>query len=250
MKITFDNIDIVGRVIAENELYKHYHYSEMLIRYDSNFIGFKRMPTLDEFRAAEGYLREFHQKNGQDHVKFGFPPDQKLTDELFPYLQEQNYSIGTNELYSIKPYDFPEVSVNPDFQVEVVNSRTYKDYLTLQYEQDVQFGESFAEAKKILHHANFQSDRVVQVIAYYKDTPVGAVDVILRDLTAEIDNLFVQDSYQRKGIGSSIQRFVMDLFHDRIVILIADGEDTPREMYRKQNYHYVGFQIEALKVYK
>ncbi|MBS3681337.1 GNAT family N-acetyltransferase [Ornithinibacillus massiliensis] len=249
MKITFDNIDIVGHVIAENELYKHYHYSEILIRYDSNFIGFKRMPTIDEFKEAEAYLREFHLKKAQDHVKFEFPPDQKLTDELYQYLQEQHYTVGTNELYSIKPQDFPELSINPDIQVEEVNSSTYKDYLTLQYEQDVQFGESYAEAKKILHHANFQSDRVVQIIAYDKDIPVGAVDVILQDLTAEMDNLFVQDSYQRKGIGSSIQRFVMDLFRDRIVILIADGEDTPREMYRKQNYHYEGFQIEVLKVY-
>jgi len=55
-------------------------------------------------------------------------------------------------------------------------------------------------------------------------------------------------SYQRMGIGSTIQHFVMEHFHTKTVILVADGEDTPREMYQNQNYRFEGFQFEALKV--
>jgi hypothetical protein len=34
------------------------------------------------------------------------------------------------------------------------------------------------------------------------------------------------------------------------VILVADGEDTPRLMYQKQNYHCLGFRYEVQKVYE
>ncbi|MFS0674833.1 GNAT family N-acetyltransferase [Ornithinibacillus sp. 179-J 7C1 HS] len=250
MKVTFENIDTIGHVIEENALYKHYHYPEMLIRYDSNFIAFKRMPTLEEFKGAEAFLRKYHQKNGQEHVKFQFPQDEKLTDDLLRYLQDQKYVTGTNELYAINPIDFPKVSINPDIHVEEVNASTFDEYVALQYEQDLLFGENYAKTKKLLLHENFHNEKVVQIIAFDKDTAVGAVDVILKDTTAEIDNLFVKESYQRKGIGSRLQRFVMDAFRDRLVILIADGEDTPKEMYQKQNYTYLGFQIEALKIFK
>ena len=44
-----------------------------------------------------------------------------------------------------------------------------------------------------------------------------------------------------------MQRKIMDLFPNKTIILLADGEDTPREMYQRQNYQQQGFQYEALK---
>jgi GNAT superfamily N-acetyltransferase len=249
MKITFDNIETIGHVMKENDLYKHFHYPELLTRYDSNFIAFKRLPSMEEFKKAEEYLRAFHVRNGQNHVKFIFPPDNSLSVELVTYFNRESYTTGLNELYSINPSDFPVVSENPSIRVEKVDAENYTNYVTLQYDQDIQFGENFAKEKIKLHQRNFNSNDVVQLIVYYHEKPAGAVDVILSEGIAEIDNLFVIDSLQRKGIGSHLQRFVMDAYHDRMVILIADGEDTPREMYQRQNYKLLGFQCEALKVY-
>lgn len=42
----------------------------------------------------------------------------------------------------------------------------------------------------------------------------------------------------------------MESFPEKTVILVADGEDTPREMYKKQNYQYHGFRYETQKVYQ
>ncbi|WP_264196134.1 hypothetical protein [Metabacillus niabensis] len=42
----------------------------------------------------------------------------------------------------------------------------------------------------------------------------------------------------------------MESFPEKIVILVADGEDAPREMYKKQNYNYHGFIYETQKVYQ
>src|SRR5690606_5441271 len=186
MNISFNNIDVIGNIINENNLYQHYHYPEMLNRYSSNFIAFKRMPTLHEFLEAETLLRDFHAKHGQHHVEFVFPQDGKPTIELIEYLNKQEYSISKNELYVIEPQNFPEVLANKDIQVKKVSRETFKDYLLLQYEQDLTYGENFAREKQNLLKHHFDSDSIIQIIAYYKGIAAGAVDVILTDGFAEI----------------------------------------------------------------
>ena len=56
-QITFEDIYTLGKIVDENALYRHYHYPEMLTRYDSNFIEFKTLPSLTEFKEVENYLR-------------------------------------------------------------------------------------------------------------------------------------------------------------------------------------------------
>lgn len=69
-QITFEDIYNLGKVVAENDQYRHFHYPEMLTRYDSNFIVFTNLPYLSEFKEVEKYLRDYHLKKGQKHVKF------------------------------------------------------------------------------------------------------------------------------------------------------------------------------------
>nr|WP_262481838.1 GNAT family N-acetyltransferase [Bacillus sp. CH30_1T] len=101
-----------------------------------------------------------------------------------------------------------------------------------------------------MHKRNFQNPRLMQLLAFYMGTPAGSVDVIVEDETAEIDGLVVHESFQKKGIASRLQQFVMRQFADKTVILVADGEDTPRLMYQKQNYRCLGFRYEVQKVYE
>jgi hypothetical protein len=248
MQITFDNIFIHSHVTAENNLYKHYHFPEMLSRYDSNYIQFKTFPTLGELKQAEGYLRDFHRKNGQKHVKFKFPVNDKVPVQLMNYLNQENYDIGFLELYSIEPKQFPEVKAHPAIEVQIVTEHNLKAFLALQYQQDIMFGSNFANQKVELNKRIFEDPNIMQLLALYKGTPAAAVDVIISEDTAEIDNLGVDEAFQKKGIGSRIQKFVMDTFHDKTVILVADGQDTPKEMYKRQNYQYLGYQYYTQKV--
>jgi GNAT superfamily N-acetyltransferase len=249
-KITFDHIYTIGEVVGETDTYKHYHYPEMLIRYDSNFIEFKRMPNVKEFVEAEKILREFHLKNGQEHMKFYFPENNILEKDLTDYVKESGYEIGFMELYAIDPKEFPTVSSDPDIEIGPVNEHNLRAFLDIQYEQDKEFGENFANQKVDLLKKQFSDPSIIQVLASYKGVPAGTVDVIVREETAEIDSLFVKESMQRKGIGSRLQRYVMDHYPNKKVILVADGEDTPREMYRKQNYEFLGYKYEIQKVFK
>ncbi|MGA5689718.1 GNAT family N-acetyltransferase [Cytobacillus pseudoceanisediminis] len=74
--------------------------------------------------------------------------------------------------------------------------------------------------------------------------------MIIKEYTAEIDGLMVHEDFQKKGIGRRLQKSVMDQFKDKTIILVADGEDTPKEMYRRQNYQYLGKQYNLLKIYE
>src|SRR5690606_20488073 len=104
--------------------------------------------------------------------------------------------------------------------------------------------------KKAQHLRNYRDKSIQQFIAFYKGKAAGSVDVIIKERTAEIDGLMVHEELQKKGIGSRLQKSVMDQFKDRTIILVADGDDTPKEMYRRQNYLYLGKQYNLLKVYE
>jgi GNAT superfamily N-acetyltransferase len=247
--LSFANIYKAGQIVLENELYKHNHNPEVLLQYDSNFIHFKKMPTIQEFIEAHQYLREFHEKNGQKHVKFYFPEGEKLTHEWEEHLMANDFTTGYLELMAIQPANFPIVTENADINVHEVSNETLADYLTFQYEQNSIHGQHFAEQKQGQHVRNFNNEKIMQVIAFYKGAPAGSVDVIISEDTAEIDALVVHEKYQRKGIGSQLQKFVMEQFQDKTIILVAEGDDTPKDMYLKQNYQYLGFQYETYKVY-
>lgn len=249
-QITFKNIYTLGKIVGENAQYRHYHYPEMLTRYDSNFIEFKTFPSLTEFKEAEIYLRDYHLKKGQKHLKFYFPANIKPTEELITYLTNMDYEIGSLELYAIQPKHFPTMRNNPDINIQVVTDKTLEVLLSLQYKHDLNNGSEFAKQKADLIKRQFKDQNIQQILAFYKGSPAGYVNVIISNETAEIDNLTVDEMFQKKGIGSGLQRFVMDSFSEKIVILVADGEDTPREMYKKQNYQYHGFKYEVQKIYQ
>lgn len=245
--ITFEHTYLLGYIVCDSENYRQYHYPEMLCRYNSNFIEWKKMPALIEFREMEQSLRNFHQAYGQQHIKFIFPANEKIPDEILNYLQAESYDIGYLELYAIEPGQF-KIAQHSSVDVQLVSDINMEAFLKLQYDEDLKYGETFAKEKRKLLLRQFDDGSKLQIIAYYEGNPAGVVEVIERDETAEIDNFFVAEPFQRKGVGGQIQRFVMDLFADKTVILLADGEDTAREMYQKQNYVYLGFRYEILKV--
>lgn len=245
--ITFEDIYKLGKRVVENSLYRQIHYPEMLIRYDSNFIEFKRVPSLKEFKEVENYLKDYHLSRGQGHVKFYFPANIKPTGELSNYLTNMDYELDYLELYAIQPEHFPAVKNNPDIVIQVVTESNFEELLGLRYKNDLEYGTEFAEQKADLIKGQFEEEAIQQISAFYKGIPVGCVDIIISDETVEIDDLIVDEPYRNKGIGSRLQRFIMDSFSEKVIILVADGEDTPREMYKKQNYKYQGFQYEVQK---
>ncbi|WP_409973748.1 DUF5613 domain-containing protein [Bacillus sp. Bva_UNVM-123] len=200
-EINFEHIYQAGHVVYETDLYEHIHFPKMLLMYDNNLIKFKRMPTVKEFMKAAEYLRVYHVKNGQKHVKFTFPENEKLPLDLLNNLDDACYAVGFLELYVIKPEQFPKVDENSHITIQSLSSENLEAFMKLQYEFDLEFGVEFAEQKRKLHEDHFKNENFCQLIAYYNDIPAGSVDVILMDETVEIDSLSVLDSFQKRGLG-------------------------------------------------
>lgn len=245
--ITFEQINRDGNVIADDTLYRQYHTVDMLSRYDSNLIEFKRMPSLPEFKEAEQKQYTHHQQYGQNHLKFKFPQNEKISEDMTAYLKSQGYSSGFLELYTIEPSHF-SAGQNPAVEVRIATKEDLVDVLELNYQEDLQYGINFAQEKQGHLQRIFALEDRYFIIAYVDGVPAGFLHIIEQTEIAEIDNFFVPEAMQRKGIGSQMQQFVMDYFSDKTIILVADGEDTAKDMYRRQNYKYTGFQYEALKV--
>jgi hypothetical protein len=248
--ISFKNVNILGNVILETDLSKQCHFPEMLIMYDSNYIEFKRQPSLKEFKESETYLQNFHATYGQNHVKFYFPENEKMTAELDNYLNTSGYDVGFMELYGIKPKDFPKINHHQDIEVQVVTEKNLDTFLDLNYQQDLDYGKKFAAKKRKLIQRQNKDPKFLQLLAFYKGIPAGVVHVIISDETVEIDSLTVEESFRKSGIGTVLQKTVMETYPDKTIILVADGEDTPRKMYQKQNYQYLGFKYEALETFE
>ena len=76
-------------------------------------------------------------------------------------------------------------------------------------------------------------------MCYYNGIPVGYCELIIDDKTAKIENLLVDPKYQRKGIGTTILKYLVNkaiLEGAEIVYLNADEEDTPKDMYLKLGF--------------
>lgn len=245
--ITFHSIHPHSTLIEENEFYELFYNPEAPYMYDYNCMYLKYQPTLEEFKLIEKIQLEFHEDMGLEHVKFYWPQDNGFSQPVLDYFIEQNYGIQLLELYAVHPNEFKGHNPHPSVQINFVTEETLPDFKQISYLQDLDIGREFADQKQDLYEIKFDDPEIRQVIAWLNGEPVGGVDLIEGESTVEIDNLFVNKDKQRQGIATALQYFAMNYAGDRTVILVADGEDTPKEMYEKQNYIYLGFQVGAQK---
>ncbi|MBB6445286.1 GNAT family N-acetyltransferase [Bacillus benzoevorans] len=247
-KITFQNLYRPGKVVIDNEFFTHFHAPETNLLYDYNDIQFKTMPTVPEFILAEEYLQDFHFRHQQNHLKFCFPDNEPLSQEIIVYLSSSGYGNCLMELYGIHPEQFPKADEVPEINIQPVTEEQLQTYLDFEYEQDVKYGTGFAEEKQGHYRRSFQDGRMMQLLAYYQGMPAGSVVVIISEEIVELDNLIVLESLRGKGIGSRLQQYVMNHFAEKIIILAADGYDTAKKMYQKQHYQFLGYRYEVLKI--
>lgn len=239
---------IFADIETTNDYYTLYHNPLFPFMYEYNFLLLHVVPTLEMFQIIEDHLADFHSKQDILHLKFTWPENEGLTPPVASYLEEAGYGLDMLELYCIHPKDFAPSRLHPTVTLAYVTSETLPLFKQISFEQDAAISASFAEEKKLVYDQQFATSSVQFVLAMIDTEPVGGVTVFETENTVEIDSLFVRDTYQRQGIGASIQAFVMTHASDRIVLLLADASDSPREMYAKQGYVYQGFQISALKI--
>ncbi|WP_052044357.1 DUF5613 domain-containing protein [Alkalihalobacillus alcalophilus] len=173
MKITFKDTFELGDIIFENDLFSHSHFAKVKIMYDANFVEFKVMPSLEQFIMAERYLKKFHQKNNQEHVKFFFPENAVLPSEINEYLQQSAYSFAKMELYKIRADDFAGGPPAKSVTVEQVNEYNLEDFLTLHHRFNSEYGNEFATRKNQVLKEQWNQVDFSFYLAYFESKPVG-----------------------------------------------------------------------------
>lgn len=246
--VGFELINTYGKLVEENEHYSFYYLDEVKNRYDSNFMKLREMPKSGEFELLVTELRSLAVRYGNEHGKIVFPEGEKPITELVAVAKELGFEWSFLELYEVKPQEFVEGSgrARLDLQVGWISPELVYEYELMHYDEKVQWGEAYATAIREYKKGLIERGEISIVVALLNGELVGSTDVICGEQFVEIDDFFVKPNYQKQGIGTAIQQFVIQEAGERTVILVADGEDTPREMYKRQGYRFVTFQYAAL----
>lgn len=241
----FSNTYIDAPLYDEDDVVWHYYDPQLPSRYGSNFMSFKQMPSLSTFCQYEARQHDFHEHRHMTHLRFLFPQGETFSQELQTYIENRQYDIGTLELYAMLPIDFHS-RANEAVTVQFVDTSLLKAYLALQYDVDIAYGEDFAREKQHLLKQQFHEPAIRFVAALLDHQIIGTMTIFMTPETIELDSFVVADNYQRQGIGSTMQLFIMQKFTERTMLLIAEGEDTPREMYQRQGYQFCEARYEII----
>ncbi|KAA1039625.1 GNAT family N-acetyltransferase [Macrococcus equipercicus] len=246
--LTFNETKRDAEHYLENARLTHYHTPSQLIKYYANYYEYKVMPTVEQFKEDIAAQQNFHLERGQQHLLFLFPENMELSDQLLALSRDYGFTLNKMELYKADTSQLT-ASCNPRVQIVEVLERgkAFNDFLVVCRESEIEYGEEFVELKRTTHTRDLMDPSVIQLIAYMDGEPAGKLEAILNKQTVELDDFYVRKVFQGRGIGSQLQHFVWERAGQRSVILIADGDDTARDMYQKQGYRKISERYELLK---
>lgn len=243
--ISFKDTHNDAEVYDENNRYIHFHTPSQLIKYYANYFEYKVMPSLADFEKDLHEPEAFHLKHNQHHGLFIFPEIYEIPEDILNFAFEKGYKLEKMELYEL--CDSPHTKEGNQIECkDVGDDQTFKDFLETCRIGELEFGEAFADLKAQVHERDRYDPSILQIVGYL-DGPAGKIEAIISDRFIEIDDFYVLEDKRSKGVGSALQRAVFEYAEDKQVILIADGNDTARDMYVKQGYVKVSERYELLK---
>lgn len=165
-------------------------------------------------------------------------------------FKDMNFELGIMELYAIESDALANLPRNADVEIAIVDESHIDAYLKVAYQFSLPFGKDYADAHEKMVRQHYQKDVIKRLVAYLNNEPIGVVDVIESENYIELDGFGVLEQFRHQGIGSTMQSLVGEYAISRDhkpVILVADGEDTAKDMYAKQGYVYQSFCYQILK---
>lgn len=249
---TFDNMFTLADTYDETELYYFIGNRKVPSMYSNNKIVLDFVPTSEELDILEDNFLDYAYDLNLAYYSFVLPMNQPLAPDLFASIGEVGYEISLTKLMVLDPADFKATTKAKNtygdrLVLKEVDSSIEQDYFNFNqvFDKAIDDSDQFAE-QKLNYYPWFLAENNTTALAVYIDDKLVAITDIIRLAHAyEIDNFQVLDDYQRQGIGSLIQQWVCDkaLAEGKMVILSADADDTPYDMYVKQGYQDQGMQI-------
>lgn len=247
---TFQAIEPYSHLVESNDFFSQYTNLDIPGHYDANFVLLNFNPTLPEFQLVEKMHREYQKSIEQTHLHFYWPEDTGIFVDLLDYLNEENYEIAMEELFHIEPADFIGARLNPAVQIERVTKNTFDAFLSLNYQEDIPNGEEYAKHMEEVYRYQFQLPHVQFLIAMIDQVSVGSCLLVSSEDYLELDNVLTDLNFRHQGVATMLMDYVMKEAsqQNKSVILIADAEDTPKNMYKKAGFQMISSQIHARKM--
>ncbi|MGK0577702.1 GNAT family N-acetyltransferase [Macrococcus capreoli] len=247
--ISFKQTHVDADLFTENERYKHYHTPSQRVKYYANYYEYKEVPDVAQFLKDYHEQKKFHEKHNQHHALFIFPENVQLDCQLVETAKALGFSLEKMELYLLKT-----IHGSKETDIEVVqvvaDDDVLTDFLEVCREGDLEYGEAFADLKETTHRRDLENEQILQFVGYKHGFPAGKVEAVESEQFVELDDFYVLDAMRKQGVGTALQQAIWQ-YAEKVgkqVILIADGNDSPREMYQKQGYVLVSERYELLRV--
>lgn len=236
-----------GNIAEVTERMVIYNTPSTPLYYDANKWIYRQMPDILTFQNDMLIQQQVHENQGSNHLQFEFPDNVKPHAEMLHFLRSKGFQLGYVELYVIEGNSLQNISDEP-ISLKKVTAETVNDYFTVFNPLSIEFGEEYVRESnaRILKKVQQMSTPVQYYVAYDAGEPVGIVNLIETKKTIEIDGFAVRADMQKQGIGKRMQAQIGKIARERCVILVADGEDTVKDMYVKQGYTYISFKYSAL----
>ncbi len=246
---SFQHIQHFSKIVEKNELFTQYSNESFGFYYEANYIQLYFNPTLAEFHLLEKIQADYQISLNQHHLNFHWPKDTGLYLEVLDYLSQKGYEIGKLELFHLAPKHFNKTRSNPTVHIQSVTDNTLAAFLALNFDEDRNISPSFAEAKQNLYRYQYEHSNVSFLLATIKQEPIGSLLLIESADYLEVDNVLTAAFWRKKGVASELLDYVRKQASmlGKEVILLADTEASPREMYLTQGFQKIASQIHALK---
>jgi len=187
-------------------------------KYDHNYFEYNNDFTKDEFNKAINYQKDrnddFIKFFGRTKLKNTFGMEEGITLTMELENKDTSSWKQNNEIEFRKP--------NID---EVI-------YIDLKHYKDI-FGEEFT-----INNVKRLCSKQEYLGAYINNKLVGIAMPYINNEYVVIDKVLVDEDYRNKYICTSMFKYIVNENKDKKIILHADEDDTPKNLYSK-----LGFKI-------
>lgn len=248
-KPTFNDIENYSEIVEENDFFIQFSNPNIPNHYDANYLLLKFSPSVEEFKLIEQMHKDYQHSIQQNHLKFNWPENVGLHPHLLSYFNENKYKIGIQNLYWATKSSFHVKAIHPALSIQKVTKENFTDFLTINLEEDQLYGETFLKQQKRMYTYQFPLKKTDFIIAYLNNQPVGSLILVHSKNYIEIDHVLTKSEFRGKRVATTLLNDVINNFMQdkEFVILVADAEDTPKNMYEKMGFQTNAYQITAQK---
>lgn len=231
-------------VYRETTRFKHFKNPVTSERYFSNYLSYKRMPSLSELEADLAYLAQEQAGYVSNYAFLFFAEKGEWSPEIRNFLEREGFEtakhlIFTNSVDQIQ-LRFSDLG---DIRILELDDSYLDAYLAYKYQAYLEYGQAYANQMRADNEANLLSNGSKIFLALDGERIIGDVTAWFFGDYVEVDDFSVQEAYRGRGIGSALQRAA--LAGQKKVILIAEEEN--RAMYQHQGYEEVSWYWTALQ---